>query len=70
MHTPLLIQIDHADPATIRAELLRGLHATPATISPKFLYDALGARLFAAICRARAWPTESGVAPVWRAKRA
>jgi dimethylhistidine N-methyltransferase len=49
MHAPLLIQIDHADPATIRAELLRGLQSSTATISPKFLYDALGARLFAAI---------------------
>jgi dimethylhistidine N-methyltransferase len=49
MHTPLLIQIDHADPATIHTELLRGLQGAPATISPKFLYDALGARLFAAI---------------------
>jgi dimethylhistidine N-methyltransferase len=44
-----LIQIDHADPAAIRAELLRGLQAQPATTSPKYLYDALGARLFAAI---------------------
>lgn len=46
---PLLIQVDTADPAAIRAELLRSLQATPASIAPKYLYDALGARLFAAI---------------------
>jgi dimethylhistidine N-methyltransferase len=44
-----LIQIDHADQAAIRAELLHGLQALPATTAPKYLYDALGARLFAAI---------------------
>ncbi len=47
--TPQLIQIHHADPAAIRAELIAGLSAPVATISPKYLYDALGARLFAAI---------------------
>lgn len=46
---PLLIQLHPSDPAAIRAELLAGLAAEPATIAPKFLYDALGARLFAAI---------------------
>lgn len=35
--------------AAIRAELLAGLSAAPATIAPKYLYDALGSRLFAAI---------------------
>jgi dimethylhistidine N-methyltransferase len=35
------------DPAT---ELHAGLAANPAVISPKFFYDALGARLFEAIC--------------------
>jgi dimethylhistidine N-methyltransferase len=49
MHAPRLLQIDRADPAAIRAELLRGLNAPVATVSPKYLYDALGARLFAAI---------------------
>lgn len=47
--TPQLIQIHHADPAAIRAELIAGLSAPVATIAPKYLYDALGARLFAAI---------------------
>ena len=36
-----------ADPAM---ELRAGLIANPASISPKFFYDALGARLFEAIC--------------------
>lgn len=49
MKTPRLIQIAHDDPATIRAELLAGLNAPTATVSPKYLYDALGSRLFAAI---------------------
>jgi len=47
--TPQLIQIHHADPAAIRAELIAGLSAPVATIAPKYFYDALGARLFAAI---------------------
>lgn len=46
---PLLIQLHQSDPEAIRAELLAGLAAEPATIAPKYLYDALGARLFAAI---------------------
>ena len=49
MKTPRLIQIAHDDPAAIRAELLAGLTAPTATIAPKYLYDALGSRLFAAI---------------------
>ncbi len=47
--SPPLIQIDHADPARIRQEILHGLQQTPATIPPKYFYDALGSRLFAAI---------------------
>lgn len=34
----------------LRAELEAGLRAREACISPKFLYDALGSRLFEAIC--------------------
>ena len=48
---PQLLQIHQVDPAAIRAELLAGLQATPATIAPKYLYDALGSSLFEAICR-------------------
>ena len=36
--------------ATVLAELDAGLRADGAAISPKFLYDALGSRLFEAIC--------------------
>jgi dimethylhistidine N-methyltransferase len=43
------LQIAHDDPAAIRTELLAGLMAPTATIAPKYLYDGLGARLFAAI---------------------
>ncbi len=49
MNSPRLIQIAHDDPAAIRDELLAGLAAPTATISPKYLYDALGSRLFSAI---------------------
>ena len=44
-----LVQIHRDDPATMRRELTAGLLATPATTSPKFLYDRLGSRLFEAI---------------------
>lgn len=37
-----------ADPA---AELRAGLTSRPATIAPKYFYDALGSRLFEAICQ-------------------
>ena len=49
VRSPRLIQIDQQDPRAVRAELLRGLAAQPAATSPKYLYDALGSRLFAAI---------------------
>lgn len=44
-----LVQIHRDDPASLRRELTAGLIATPATTSPKFLYDRLGSRLFEAI---------------------
>ncbi len=47
--TPHFVQTHLADPAAVRAELQAGLQATPAHIAPKFLYDALGSRLFDAI---------------------
>lgn len=49
VRTPTLIAVDRPQPAAIRAELLRGLRAFPAVVSPKYLYDGLGSRLFAAI---------------------
>ena len=47
--TPRLLQVSRDDPEAIRAELLAGLTAPTARIAPKYLYDALGSRLFAAI---------------------
>ena len=44
------IQRAHQDPSAIRDELIVGLQMAQATTSPKYLYDALGSRLFEAIC--------------------
>jgi L-histidine Nalpha-methyltransferase len=49
MATPKFIQISREDSAALRRELAEGLQAQPASVSPKFLYDALGSRLFDAI---------------------
>jgi dimethylhistidine N-methyltransferase len=43
------MQVYREDPDAIRAELQAGLLAQQAHVSPKYLYDALGARLFEAI---------------------
>ncbi|MBL8383911.1 MAG: L-histidine N(alpha)-methyltransferase, partial [Burkholderiales bacterium] len=48
LRAPRLIQLYHEDAAAVRAELLAGIAATPAQASPKYLYDALGSRLFEA----------------------
>jgi dimethylhistidine N-methyltransferase len=45
-----LIQIFQSNPDTIRVELSEGLLAPYPGIAPKYLYDALGSRLFEAIC--------------------
>lgn len=47
---PLFIELDAPQSVAPRAELLRGLQARRASIAPKFFYDALGSRLFEAIC--------------------
>ena len=47
--SPTFIQLDELDAQAQRDELLAGLRARPASIAPKFLYDALGSRLFDAI---------------------
>lgn len=47
--SPVLLQVSEAPPDELRAELCAGLTAPMASISPKFLYDRLGSRLFAAI---------------------
>ncbi len=49
MKTPQFIQMTQGDPEAISRQLLAGLAAPTATVSPKYLYDALGSRLFAAI---------------------
>lgn len=49
MKTPRFIQLHHENRDAVRQELLRGLMAPAAHCSPKYLYDALGSRLFEAI---------------------
>lgn len=49
MKTPRFVQLHHEDREAVREELLRGLRAATAHTSPKYLYDALGSRLFEAI---------------------
>ena len=44
------IQIHRSDPQAVHAELNAGLLAPQASVSPKYLYDALGSKLFEAIC--------------------
>ncbi len=46
---PRLIDLYRPDPEAVRAELIAGLTAPAASIAPKFFYDSLGSRLFAAI---------------------
>jgi L-histidine N-alpha-methyltransferase len=46
---PDFVQLHQQDPAAVRAELVAGLLAPQAFSSPKYLYDALGSRLFEAI---------------------
>jgi dimethylhistidine N-methyltransferase len=46
---PRLIGLEEIDAAAMAAEARAGLAARPARVSPKFLYDGLGARLFDAI---------------------
>ncbi|WP_088280092.1 L-histidine N(alpha)-methyltransferase [Ideonella sp. A 288] len=43
------LQLHREDDHAVRAELAAGLAETPPRVSPKFLYDALGSRLFEAI---------------------
>jgi len=49
MTSARFVQIYREDGAALRQELARGLMGEPASVSPKFLYDALGSRLFDAI---------------------
>ena len=47
--SPAFVQLHFDDQAAVRAELADGLLAEKAVTSPKYLYDALGSRLFEAI---------------------
>ncbi len=47
--SPRFVQLHQDDHAGVRAELAAGLQASAAFTSPKYLYDALGSRLFEAI---------------------
>ncbi len=49
MTTPRFIQLYQHNAAAVAQELLQGLSAPQAFTSPKYLYDALGSRLFEAI---------------------
>ena len=49
-HGVALLNRFDPDSAAERAALLAGLMTTPAAISPKYFYDALGCTLFEAIC--------------------
>jgi len=49
MRTPQFIQLYQHNAAAVAQELLQGLSAPQAFTSPKYLYDALGSRLFEAI---------------------
>ena len=49
MRSPRFVQLHRAKSGAVRDELLAGLRAPQARIAPKFLYDALGSRLFDAI---------------------
>lgn len=46
---PEFVELHREDHAAVRAELIAGLLAPAAFTSPKYLYDALGSRLFEAI---------------------
>ena len=49
MTTPQFIQLHQHNTTAVAQELLLGLSAPQAYTSPKYLYDALGSRLFEAI---------------------
>jgi len=67
MPTPHTEVRDPLANAAIAAELAAGLNAGAAAISPKFLYDALGSKLFEAICELpEYYPTRTEAAIVAR----
>lgn len=63
MKKPRFLQIDHDEPAVVRADIIQALCAETASIAPKHFYDALGARLFSAITELpEYYPTRSEAA--------
>ena len=46
---PDFVSLHHEDSAAVRLELAAGLQQRPPRVSPKYLYDPLGSRLFEAI---------------------
>lgn len=57
------MQLHQIDDRALAAEAAAGLRAVPAQVSPKFLYDALGSRLFDAITElAEYYPTRTEAA--------
>jgi L-histidine Nalpha-methyltransferase len=63
MKTPRFIQLHGIDEAALADEAVAGLRARPARLSPKFLYDPLGSRLFDAITELDAYyPTRTEAA--------
>jgi len=63
MKTPRFIQLHRVDDAALADEAAAGLQAQPAQLSPKFLYDPLGSRLFDAITELDAYyPTRTEAA--------
>ncbi len=57
---PRFVQLYRHDDQALKAELSQGLLAAHAALSPKFLYDALGSRLFDAITELREYyPTRT-----------
>lgn len=49
MRTPYFLQLHHPAGGALAAEARAGLQQQPASLPPKFFYDALGSRLFDAI---------------------
>ena len=64
MPCPQFLQLHRSDDTRLAAEALDGLQQASAEVSPKFLYDALGSRLFDAITELEEYyptRTEAGI---------
>ena len=59
-----------ADPRSELEELVAGLTADPATLSPKYFYDELGCALYGAICRLPEYYPTRTEAELFRERRA